>query len=392
MAQSNNTIEFKLNEQDLKDYISSEIKTAVVAVMETVLNSEAEEMVRARPYERTNDRQDRRNGTRKRKLVTKVGEVELTIPRLRTIPFQSQIIARYQRMESSLEEALLEMYLQGVSTRRVTDITEALNDTTVSPMKLSRLNNKLGDKLTEWRERPLASCYVYMYLDGTVIRARVGGKVETVAILVAMGVNQDGYREILAVAMGYREDKDSWVRLLRQLRRRGLKQVGLIVADAHAGLNEAIREVFPMSDYQRCIFHLMRNVLSQAPRRLQRDVCSSLRAVFAQENEIEARRKAKRFADQFSKILPQAVNCLEGGLDDALKYYRYPQEHWHCIRTNNPLERLMREIKRRLKVVGVFPSTESALLLATARLKWIHESKWAERIYLTMNIEEIIAA
>jgi len=387
MAQAKDSTLVKFDESEIQQYLNRTIKQAVQEVFEALLQAEADELVQARPYERTTTRKDQRNGKRKRKLTTRVGEIELTVPRLRTIPFQSQIIDRYKRMECSLEEALIEMYLQGISTRKVTDITEELCGVHVSSGRMSRLNHKVYGKLKEWRSRPLEKTYRYLYLDGTVIKGRWSGHVEPISILVAVGVNEEGYREVLAVTAGGSEDAASWLSLLRDLKKRGVRSVDLIVADAHAGLRQAREKCFTKADYQRCIFHFIRNILTKVPKRKQKQIARILKAIFAQESYDEAWAKAKQFTSKYEKSLPGAVRILKRGLEESLTYFRYPAKHWSRIRTNNPLERLLREVKRRLKVVSVFPDVESALTLATARLKWTQEKTWSQKRYLGMEPE-----
>lgn len=387
MARAKDSTLVRFDETEIKDFLNRTIKIAVKEVFEGLLEAEAEELAQARPYERTTTRKDLRNGKRKRKLTTRVGEIELKVPRLRTIPFQSQIIDRYRRMESSLEEALIEMYLQGISTRKVTDITEELCGVHVTAGRMSRLNHKVYGKLKEWRNRPLQKSYPYLYLDGTVIKGRWSGHVEPISILVAVGVTEDGYREVLGVSAGGAEDAASWLDLLRSLKKRGVRSVDLIVADAHAGLAKAREKCFIKADYQRCIFHFIRNILTKVPKRRQKQVARALKAIFSQESYDEARAKAKQFMDKNQKAHPGAVNVLRKGLRDGLTYYQYPAKHWSRIRTNNPLERLLREVKRRLKVVSVFPDPESALMLATARLKWTQERTWSQKRYLGMEPE-----
>jgi putative transposase len=392
MARDHSNTLVRFDEGEIQSYLAESVKKAVRDVFEAVMEAEAQEMLQARPYERTTMRRDYRNGKRQRKLVTRVGEIELDVPRLRTVPFQSQIIDRYKRMECSLEEALIEMYLQGISTRKIAGITEELLGAPVSAGSMSRLNHKVYDKLKAWRERPLEQTYPYLYLDGTVIKARWAGAVERVSLLVAVGVTENGHREILGCELGSTESTESWLGLLRSLKKRGVRTVNLVIADAHAGIRAALEKCFTTSDYQRCIFHFINNVLTQVPRKKQASVATALKAIFAQESETEARAKASRFIEQNEKTLAQATKTLKAGLSDALTYYRYPETHWRRIRTNNPLERLLLEVKRRLKVVGAFPDPESAMMLATARLKWMQETQWGSRRYLDIGGDEKAAA
>jgi putative transposase len=309
--------------------------------------------------------------------------LEITVPRDRAGTFRPGVFERYQRMESPLEEALLRAYLEGVSTRRVGDIAEALAGEGISAATVSRLNGRLSERLHAWRERPLSGAYPYLYLDGISLKVRWGGASERVSVLVAIGVTHEGFREVLACGTGSRESEESWRALLRGLSGRGLHGVRLVISDACAGLKAAVADFLAGATWQRCTVHVMRNVLDKVPQTRRSDVAAALKTIWHQENAQEARHKATRVIEQFGKSLPAAMRTLEGALEDSLCFYAFPREHWKMLRTNNPLERLMKEIRRRTKVAEQFPHEESALLLVTARLQRIHES-WAERRYLDM--------
>lgn len=377
---------FEVNESEIRGYLEKLVKEAVKEVLENVMAGEAEELVCASRYERTEGRKDHRNGKRKRKIKTRVGEIELEVPRLRSLAFQTMVIERYRRMEASLEEALIEMYLLGVSTRKVSDITDALCDTSVSSSTQSRLNKKVYAKLAKWRERAVPAVIPYMWLDGIVMKVRIAGAYENVSLLVAIGVNSGCYRQVLGIAPGFQEDKGSWLTFLRWLKKKGLEYAGMITSDAHLGLREALSECLPSSDWQRCIVHHYRNVLSCVPKRLKEEVASSLKTIHNQESAEEARAKAKRVISRYRKVLPEAMGTLEEGLDDTLTFFSYPRKHWRHIRSNNPLERLFREVRRRTRVVGVFPDLNSCLMLAAARLKWTEENRWSNRRYMDIDL------
>lgn len=369
--------------EDYRSWIEEEIRGAVKAVLEEILESEIAAHLGAAPSERTEGRRGYRNGSYTRGLKTRVGEMEITVPRDRAGTFRPGVFERYRRMESPLEEALWRAYLEGISTRRVGDIAEALGGEGLSASSVSRLNGRLSERLQAWRERPLSGAYPYLYLDGISLVVRWGGASERVSVLVALGVNQEGFREVLACVAGFRESEESWRGLLRTLSERGLQGVRLVVSDACAGLKAAVADFLPRARWQRCTVHVMRNVLDKVPQSRRAEVAASLKTIWHQENAEEARHKAARVREQYRKSLPAAMRTLEGALEDSLAFYAFPREHWKMLRTNNPLERLMKEIRRRTKVAEQFPNEDSALLLVTARLKRIHES-WAERRYLDM--------
>jgi putative transposase len=370
--------------EDYRGWIEEQIRGAVKAVLEEILEAEIAAHLGAAPGERSEARSGYRNGSYTRGLKTRVGELEIEVPRDRAGTFRPGVFERYRRMESPLEEALLRAYLEGVSTRRVGDIAEVLSGEGLSASTMSRLNGRLSDRLQDWRERPLSGAYPYRYLDGISLVVRWGGASERVSVLVAIGVSEEGFREVLACAAGFRESEESWRGLLRGLSQRGLQGVRLVISDACAGLKAAMADFLPSAAWQRCTVHVMRNVLDKVPQTKRSDVAAALKTIWHQENADEARHKAARVVEQFAKSLPAAMRTLEGALEDSLTFYAFPREHWKMLRTNNPLERLMKEIRRRTKVTEQFPHEESALLLVTARLKRIHES-WAERRYLDMT-------
>lgn len=376
----------QVDEQEVRAHLNELVRGSVEETLNKLLDDEADRLCKAKKYERSPDRVDTRAGTYDRKLVTQAGEVKLAVPKLRTIPFETEIIRRYQRRESSVEEALMEMYLAGVSVRRVEDITQALWGTRVSPSTVSELNQKIYGKIEEWRNRRIEGSFAYVYLDGLWLKRSWGGEVRNLSVLVAIGVNQDGFREILGVAEGLKEDKDSWLAFVRHLKERGLKDVQLIISDKCLGLVEAIGETFPKAQWQRCVVHWYRNVLSSVPRTKMREVADMLKAIHAQEDRAAARVKVKAVVQKLRNMkLGKAADTVETGAEETLAYMEYPREHWLRIRTNNPLERIMREIRRRTRVVGNFPDGQSALMLVAARLRHIAGTKWGTRVYLDMK-------
>ena len=278
------------------------------------------------------------------------------------------------------------MYLAGVSVRRVEDITEALWGTRVSPSTVSDLNKKIYATIETWRNRPIEGEHPYVYLDGIVMKRSWAGEVRNVSLLVAIAVNSEGYREILGIVEGAKEDKAGWSGS-SSTEGAGLKGVRLIISDACIGLAESAAEFYPEAGWQRCVVHFYRNVFSHVPRPKMREVAAMLKAIHAAEDVAEAREKALRVGAKLrEQRLTKAAELVEGGVEETLAYYAFPEEHWRRIRTNNPLERILREIRRRTRVVGAFPDGQSALNLAAARLRHIAGSEWSTKRYLSMDL------
>lgn len=373
----------KIDEKEVMDHLDGLVRRSVEDAINELLNSETDAICNASRYQRSPDRQDTRAGSYKRKLLTKAGEVELNIPRLRTLPFETQIIKRYQTRQNSVEEALIEMYLAGVSVRRVEDITEALWGTKFSSCMVSKLNQKIYGKIEEWRMQPMQGEYPYLFLDRIYLKRSWGGEVQNVAVLVAVGVNEEGYREMLSVAEGSREDKESWANFLRYLKNRGLKGVKLVVSDKCLGLYEIIEDFFPEAKWQRCIVHWYRNAFAMCPWKHVRDVAAMLKAIHAQEDREAAKQKAALVAEKLRKLkLDKVAEFVENSVKETLSYMYFPYEHWSWLRTQNALERIMKEIRRRTRVIGVFPDGYSALMLVGARLRHISSTKWGTRQYM----------
>jgi len=383
----------KIDEGRIREHLDEVVRSTVEETLNALLDAEADHLCGARKYERTEGRKDTRAGSYDRQLHTKAGEVTLTVPKLRNLPFETAIIERYRRRESSVEEALIEMYLAGVSVRRVEDITQALWGTRVSASTVSDLNQKIYGKINEWRERPLVGDFPYVFLDGLWLKRSWGGEVKNVSVLVAIGVAQSGYREILAVSEGAKEDTASWTTFLRELKDRGLKGVELFVSDKCLGLVENLADFYPDALWQRCVVHFYRNVWTAVPTGKVKEAAAMLKAIHAQEDAKAAKEKALQVVEKLRAMrLAKAAEIVEKGIDETLSYYNMPPEHWRCLRTNNPLERLMREIRRRTRVVGAFPDGQSALMLVAARLRHVAATKWGTKRYLQMDrLAEVVA-
>lgn len=364
MAQTQNETEksgeslgiIEVNEEQIRSHVDRLVRDSVEDTLNALLEAEADELCQGRRYERSEGRKTTRAGYYTRGLHTKAREVELKVPKLRSLPFETVIIERYRRRESSVEEALMEMYLAGVSVRRVEDIMQALWGTRVSPSAISDLNQKLYVRIEEWRNRPIEGTHPYVFLDGIWLKRTWGNEVCNVAVLVAIGVNAQGDREVLGVCEGTKEDKESWRGFLRHLKERGLGGVELVVSDKCLGLVEALVEFYPDAKWQRCVVHFYRNVFTAVPKGKAKEVAAMLKAIHAQEDRAAAREKAARVVEKLEAMrLGKAAEIVRQGADETLSYYAFPSEHQRSLRTNNPLERIMKEIRRRTRVVGAFP-------------------------------------
>lgn len=378
-----------VDQDAIKGELRALVKTTVEQTLNALLNEEADELVGAERYERSASRDAYRSGHYKRKLVTTSGEIELEVPKLRGATFQTAVIERYRRRETSVEEAMIEMYLAGVSTRRIEDVSEILWDSKVSAATVSNLNEKAFESVEEWRSRPLEGEYPYVYIDGIYLKRSWGGSYENVAVMIAIGVNRDGYREIIGCAEGFTESKESWREFLAWLKGRGLKGVRMVTGDKSLGMLGAIEETFPQARYQRCTVHFYRNVFGKVPRSKRAYVAKMLKAIHAQESFEASMGKAREVADTLREMkLAAAAKTVEDGVVETLTYTNFPMQHWTRIRTNNAIERLNREIRRRTRVVGTFPDGHSALMLVTARCKYVAEGGWGRRRYLDVSIFE----
>jgi len=375
----------RIDEGRIRDHLGEMVRGTVEEALNAMLDAEADRLCGAARYERTEGRTDTRAGAYERALHTKAGEVTLKVPKLRRQTFETAIIERYRRRESSVEEALIEMYLAWVSVRRVEDITEALWGTRVSSGTVSNLNKKIYAKIEAWRNRPIEGDHPYLYLDGIVMKRTWAGEVRNVSLLVASAVNSEGYREILGICEGAKEDKSGWSAFLRHLVDRGLSGVRLIISDACRGLVESIADFLPEARWQRCMVHFYRNVFSHVPSTKLREVSHMLKAIHAQESREAAQAKAEAvIAELRRRKLTRAAELVEESIGETLTFYAFPDSHWIKIRTNNPLERIMKEIRRRTRVVGAFPDGQSCLNLAAARLRHIAGTQWSTRRYMNM--------
>ena len=307
------------------------------------------------------------------------------MPRDREGEFVTEVFERYKRMSGDVEEAILEMYLSGISVRKIAGVTDALSRVKVGKDAVSRISRRLEEQQREWRERSLKEKeYPYLYLDATYLKVRWGSRVTSMALLVCVGVDEEGFREVLAVEVAGTEKGAAYTSLLRGLIDRGLSGVRLVVSDDHEGIKSAVAAELPGVEWQRCVVHFERNVLSHVPASEMGEVAEDMKAPFKVRRQKTAKVLAKEFVELYEKRFPKAVAIFEAGIEDALTYLSFPGSHHTRIRTTNMLERLFKEIKRRTRVVGVFPNETSASTLAT-EIALRSSEEWALRRYLTLD-------
>jgi transposase-like protein len=313
--------------------------------------------------ERTEERTNRRNGYRDRPLETRVGTVDLAIPKVRQGTYFPTFLEPRRRWERAFVSVLSEAYVLGVSTRKVDELVKALGAQGISKSEVSRMAAKLDGQVESFRNRRLEKAYPYMFVDALYIKVREGTRVVSKAVLVAYGVSETGEREILGTVVAAGEMEDSWRAFLQSLVERGLKGVQLVISDAHEGLKRAVRAVLNGVSWQRCTVHFLRNVMTRIPKRAQGVVAALLRTVFAQSSKKEAQEAMTKALAFLDHQYPDAAALVREAEEDVLAHMSFPNEHWRQIRSTNPLERLNKEIRRRTDVVGIFPNASSALRL-----------------------------
>ena len=355
-------------------------------VLQEVLEAEMTETLQAKPGERTAERQGLRSGYYSRTLITRVGKLELRVPQDRQGRFSTQLFERYQRSEKALVSALAEMYVQGVSTRKVKAITEELCGHAFSASSISDINKTLDAQLAQFASRRLDEEYPYLILDARYERVRENGTIHKRAVLVAIGINWDGRRCVLGVDLANRESISSWKEFLLGLRTRGLTGVELVATDDHAGLRAAVAEVLPEAAWQRCYVHFLRNCLDHLPRKGDDDCLRELRWIYERRNLGEARNDLAAWIAKWESRYAKLVAWVEENIEETLTFYRLPAQHHKHLKSTNMLERLNEELKRRTHVVRIFPNAASCLRLVRALAVETHEN-WIEATrYLNMDL------
>lgn len=362
------------------------IADCIAILMNSAMQLERSRHLNAEPYERTGRRIGYANGYKNKTMNTRVGEVKLAIPQTRGTEFYPQSLERGLRSERALKLALAEMYVQGVSTRKVTKITEELCGFEVSSAEVSRASKLLDEQLSAWRERPLGA-YPYVYLDARYEKVRYGGVVKSCAVLIAVGVDAEGYRQVLGTSVKLSEHEVHWRDFLTELKDRGLYGVQLFISDAHEGLKAARDAVFPTVPWQRCHFHLQQNAGQYVPRQeMKKEVAERIRGIFTAPKGTDAKRLLELFLEDYRKPAPDLVDWAETAIPEGLTVFTMPSDHRKKLRTVNMLERLNKEIKRRTRVATIFPNVDSCLRLVTAVAMEISDDWEASgRKYLRME-------
>jgi putative transposase len=353
-----------LSQSDFQSLLQEQVRMAVRLTLVTILEAEVSALIGALPYERTSERRDYRNGHYTRDLDTTVGLLEdLPVPRTRN-GHQTQVFEKYKRRRAELDNAIGDMFIGGVSTRKAGEVVESLTGSKPSPSTVSRVFHTLEGEFEAWKTRPLEERYEYAFADGTYFTVIYDGEGHKMPILAVVGITTTGQREILGFTIGDRENQQAWEDLFDDLKARGVKEVGLWITDGNQAMINALEAKFPDNPRQRCVKHKMDNVLSYVPKKQRDPVRAELRAIFYQKDREAAEQEIAAFCQKFEPIYPTAVACLNRDLDACLTFYAFPKVHWKTIRTTNVIERLYNEVKRRTKkMAAAFRNENSCLLM-----------------------------
>jgi putative transposase len=362
------------------------LKPLVQLVVQELLEAEMDDTLGAGKGERSEGRSGYRSGYYTRNLITRVGKLELRVPQDRQGRFSTEIFERYQRSEKAFVNTLAEMYIQGVSTRKVKAVTEELCGHAFSASTVSAMNARLDQELSQFSSRRLETEYPYLILDARYEKVRLDGVIRSQAVLVAIGINWDGRREVLGVEMANRESLNSWKEFLDGLRRRGLRGTELVITDDHQGLKKAVAEVFPEAAWQRCYVHFLRNAIDHLPRKADDDCLMELRWLYDRKNLEEARRDLGAWLAKWQARYPKLCNWVEENIEETFTFYRWPLAHHKHLKSTNMLERVNEELKRRSHVIRIFPNPESCLRLMRALTVEIHEDWIEQHRYLNMEL------
>lgn len=363
MAQINIT----LNQNEILQLLSEDRDKAFLRVLEDSLNSilkvESLEQLHAAPYERSEERTDSRNGFRNRDLKTRIGKITLAVPRHRNRPFKTMVFENYSRSEAALVAGMAEMVVNGVSTRKVSKVIETLCGTSVSKSSVSEVCKDLDQVVEEFKNRPLVAPYPFLNIDATYFKVRENNRVISKAMMVAFATSDAGRREIIGFETYNNESKETWTHFLQQLKKRGLSGVLMITSDSHDGIIHAINQVFPDVPWQRCQYHFAKNITDKVPKKYQVGIASELSAMFNSRTITEARNIRDQIVEDYKDLAESAMNCLEEGFESAMTVMTLPPKIRRYFRTTNHIERLNRELKRRSKVIGIFPNEASLIRL-----------------------------
>ena len=379
MAQVNITLEY----QEFIGLLSKDRDTAFGYLLEKILNefmqAESKEQLGADRHERTNERQDYRNGVRERQLTTRIGTITLRVPRHRDVPFTTMIFDNYQRSEAALISAMVEMVVSGVSIRKVSNVVEELCGKSFSKSTVSELCGQLDETVDEFRNRPLENDYPFIITDATYFKVRENHRIVSKAFMIAMGITGDGRKEIIGFDVYDNESKETWEQFFSSLEKRGLKDIDLITSDAHGGLIAALKSVFPQVPWQRCQYHFTKNIVEVAPKKEQEGLRTELREMFSAETLEKAREKRDEIINDYKDVAERSVSILDEGFEDAMTVMQLPIEFRKPLRTSNYMERENAELKKRSKVIKIFPNTKSLSRIMGAVLMERHDTMSTRR-------------
>ena len=367
MAQLNITLNQDEILQLLGENNGSAFRVLLQETLNAVLSAESTEQLQAQPYERTSERLDSRNGTRERSLCTRIGTIDLKVPRHRNIPFKTLVFDNYQRSEAALVTTMAEMVVAGVSTAKVGRVMEEICGKNFSKQAVSVACHELDDVVSTFRGRPLGS-YLFVIADATYIKVRENHRIVSKALMIATGITDKGIREVIGVELAEAETKATWTAFFQSLHNRGLCGVALCTSDAHEGLISALHEVFPDTAWQRCQAHFMRNIIDVVPKKWKGGLRAELNELFNFPDLKRAQSRKEELIADYQELAPEAMEIFDAGFDDAMTIMQLPREIRRPLRTSNYIERLNREIKRRTRVIGIFPTSQSALRLTGACL------------------------
>ena len=383
MAQLNIT----LNQEEILQLLNTDHDEAFRMLLQNSLNSllkaESESQLKAAPYERSEERTDSRNGTRERSLVTRIGKIELQVPRHRNQPFKTMIFENYTRSEAALVASMIEMVINGVSTRKVSKVVETLCGTSYSKSTVSELCKELDSNVEEFRTRKLTKEYPFLTVDATYFKVRENHRIISKCLMIAYGTDDQGHKEILGCDVYATESKETWRSFFKNLKTRGLKGLLMITSDAHEGIIYAISKEFPRVPWQRCQFHFSRNIADKAPKKYQVGIRTELQEMFNCETIEDAREKRNAIIEDYQDVAEAAMACLDEGFEDAMTVMALPKRLRLYFRTSNHIERLNSELKRRSNVIGIFPNSESLLRLMGSVLIELSEAAQARKAIYT---------
>lgn len=362
-------INITINLEDLKEKVEnssleSPVKSSLSLILNSLMEKERDEYINAFPHERTVERKGQRNGYYGRELITGAGSLSLQVPRTRDGEFSPSAFKRYERYDQALVLSMMEMVINGVSTRKVSKIVEELCGKSVSKSFVSEITKSLDPIVNDWRNRPLNLYYFpYIYVDAMYIKVREDNKVVSKAVYIACGVNEKGYREIIGLQVNHRESEENWFKFFDYLKERGIQSPKMVISDAHAGLVSSINQTFLGTSWQRCTVHFLRNIIDTFPKKNSTEAREDLKVIFRTPKISHARELKDKFIETYqdNKKYLKSIEVLEGGFEDAMQYHSQPSKYHKHLRTTNMLERVNREVRRREKVISIFPNDQSAI-------------------------------